>query len=342
MSLYTTDSSISINSDSNSSSPSSKIGEQIAHSITPKAFFFACCNALISQAISIPYMFTTSGWVSFVAPALTSALTFTSLEVLRTVLQSEQVCAYGDEKGVPYFEREYTFLAEYCGGRFGRIFVLFVISFQYLASIATIVGAIGVCGTLIAPAMSANIWIIIFSLLLILAIAIPRLKQVTIVMGALGVFGTIGTLGSWVGTSFAILPDSHLVENIPPREPVAAHIIAAISLSVWSCGDLPSLTPYIGCVKGTTNRRISLILATCQIISLVYIYIMGVAGMQICDGPCSDFFPASLTRFAPMDKSSNDYQGLEGGHQTCASSSYCSFCNAGEKPVIPVSYVVLF
>ncbi|KAF4668310.1 hypothetical protein FOL47_003085 [Perkinsus chesapeaki] len=296
MCAYSEESSAIVHFESDSASSTvKKTGDQIEHGITPRAFAFACCNALISQAISTPYIFTTAGWVCFIAQAVTSGLTLVSSELLRIVLQNEQVRSYGDAKDIPSFEREYTFLAEYCGGRVCRNFILVVILLQYLASIATIVGAIGVCGTLIAPAMSANIWIIIFSLLLILAIAIPWLKQVTIVMGALGVFGTIGTLGSWVGTSFAILPDSHLVENIPPREPVAAHIIAAISLSVWSCGDLPSLTPYIGCVKGTTNRRISLILATCQVISLFYIYIMGVAGMQICDGLCSDFYPASLT-----------------------------------------------
>ncbi|KAF4673058.1 hypothetical protein FOL47_011067 [Perkinsus chesapeaki] len=253
---------------SDSESPSSrKIGE---HGITSKVFFFTCCNALISQALSTPYMFTTAGWISFLSQALTVLLTFISTELLKKGLQSEQILAYGDEKGVSEFEREYTFLAEYCGGRVGRVLVLIVIFLNYFASIATIIGAIGVCGALMAPAIKDDVWIIIFSLILFVIIIVPWLKKVAAVMGVLAVIGTIGTTASWVGTSTVILPDSHVVENMSPRQPLMDNIIAAISLSVWASGDLPSLNPFLGCVKG----------------------------MQLCDGPCDEFYPASLNGIA--------------------------------------------
>ncbi|KAF4673056.1 hypothetical protein FOL47_011065 [Perkinsus chesapeaki] len=314
---------------SDSESPSSrKIRE---HGVTSKAFFFTCCNALISQALSTPYMFTTAGWISFLSQALTVLLTFISTELLRKVLQSEQIRAYGDEKGVPHFEREYTFLAEYCGGRIGRIIVLLAIFLNYFAGVATIIGAIGVCGTLMAPAIRDDVWIMIFSLALFVIIAVPWLKKVAAVMGVLAVIGTIGTMASWVGTSTAILPESHVVENMSPRQPLMDNIIAAISLSVWTSGDLPSLNPFLGCVEGSSNRRIRLILFTCQVIALLYIYIMGLAGMQLCDGPCNEFYPASFNGFISLDQQSDDYECLADFSPTFAGYISCTGCSRSEE-----------
>ncbi|KAF4707045.1 hypothetical protein FOZ63_029450, partial [Perkinsus olseni] len=94
--------------------------EKMERGISLRTFFATCCNALISQALSIPFMFTTAGWFSFVIQALAASLTFVCIQMLRATLRNEKVKQYAEERGVPSFEREYTFLGEFCAGNFGR------------------------------------------------------------------------------------------------------------------------------------------------------------------------------------------------------------------------------
>ncbi|KAF4681790.1 hypothetical protein FOZ60_011551 [Perkinsus olseni] len=102
-----------------------------------------------------------------------------------------------------------------------------------------------------------------------------------------------------VGSAFVILPDSHLVENLPPREPLVLNLVTAFSLSIWTSSDVPTLLPYLSAIRGSTDRRITLTIIICLTLSVVYVYIIGLAGMQICDGVCKDFYPASLAGFPP-------------------------------------------
>ncbi|KAF4660918.1 hypothetical protein FOZ61_003668 [Perkinsus olseni] len=187
--------------------------EEMERGISLRIFFATCCNALISQALSMPFMFTTAGWFSFVIQALAASLTFICIQMLRATLRNEKVKRYAEERGVPAFEREYTFLGEFCAGNFGR-------------------GAI-----------------------------------------------------TLVGSSFVILPDSHLIENLTAREPLFMNLVTAFSLATWTSTNMPSLPPYLGAIRGS--------------LSVVYVYIIGLAGMQICDGVCKDFYPASLAGFPP-------------------------------------------
>ncbi|KAF4756143.1 hypothetical protein FOZ63_027956, partial [Perkinsus olseni] len=94
--------------------------EEMERGISLRTFSATCCNALISQALSIPFMFTTAGWFSFIIQALAASLTFICIQMLRATLKNEKVKQYAEERGVPSFETEYTFLGEFCAGNFGR------------------------------------------------------------------------------------------------------------------------------------------------------------------------------------------------------------------------------
>ncbi|KAF4754537.1 hypothetical protein FOZ62_029882, partial [Perkinsus olseni] len=185
--------------------------------------------------------------------------------------------------------------------------------------------AIGLCAALIAPAisgkhlvvssaagsialrlsqpvegrMSTDVWIIIFSAITLIMILVPWLREISAVMGVLAVVGILGSMAAWVGSAFVILPDSHLIENLTAREPLLMNLVTAFSLATWTSTNVPSLPPYLGAMRGSTDRRITLTVIICLTLSVVYVYIIGLAGMQICDGVCKDFYPASLAGFPP-------------------------------------------
>ncbi|KAF4653508.1 hypothetical protein FOZ61_008933 [Perkinsus olseni] len=94
--------------------------ERMEKGISLWTFFATCCNSLISQALSVPFMFTTAGWTSFIIQALAAGFAFICIQILRTTLNDENVGAYAERRGVPSFERDFTFLGEFCGGNFGR------------------------------------------------------------------------------------------------------------------------------------------------------------------------------------------------------------------------------
>ncbi|KAF4700550.1 hypothetical protein FOZ62_027050 [Perkinsus olseni] len=238
--------------------------EEMERGISLGTFSATCCNALISQALSMPFMFTTAGWFSFIIQALAASLTFVCIQMLRATLRSEKL-----------------------------------ILLEYFSGLITNLGAIGLCAALIAPAISADVWIIIFSAITLIMILVPWLREISAVMGVLAVVGILGSMAAWVGSAFVILPDSHLIENLTVREPLLINLVTAFSLSMWTSADVPSLPPYLGAIRGSTDRRITLTIIICLTLSVVYVYIIGLAGMQICDGVCNDFYPASLAGFHP-------------------------------------------
>ncbi|EER07035.1 conserved hypothetical protein [Perkinsus marinus ATCC 50983] len=268
--------------------------KEMEEGISLRAFIAACGNSVITQALSIPFMFTTAGWVSFVTQALAVCLAFVCIQMLRTSLNNEKVKEYAELKGVPKFEREYTFLGEFCAGKFGRGATTLLIFLQYFLILITNLGAMGVCAALFIPGRSSVTCIIIVSAISLLMILLPWLKEITSILGILAIIGIIGSMATWVGSAFAILPDSHVVDNLPVREPAFINLVTAFSLSMWTSADLPSLVSYLGSVKGASDRSVTWTILICLILSIVYVYIMGVAGMQICDGVCDDFYPASL------------------------------------------------
>ncbi|KAF4665955.1 hypothetical protein FOL46_003345 [Perkinsus olseni] len=273
--------------------------ERMERGISLRTFFATCCNSLISQALSIPFMFTTAGWFSFIIQALAASFAFICIQMIRATLNNEKVKQYAEERGVPSFEREYTFLGEFCAGNFGRGAITLLILLEYFSGLITNLGAIGLCAALIAPAISADVWIIIFSAITLIMILVPWLREISAVMGVLAVVGILGSMAAWVGSAFVILPDSHLIENLTAREPLLINLVTAFSLSMWTSADVPSLPPYLGAIRGSTDRRITLTIIICLTLSVVYVYIIGLAGMQICDGVCEDFYPASLAGFHP-------------------------------------------
>ncbi|KAF4660919.1 hypothetical protein FOZ61_003669 [Perkinsus olseni] len=278
---------------------SGAVCEEMERGISLRTFFATCCNTFISQALSVPFMFTTAGWVSFVTQALAASFAFIGIQMIRATLNNEKVKQYAEERGVPSFEREYTFLGEFCGGDFGRGAITLLILFDYFLILVTNLSAIGICAALIAPAVSADVWIIIFSAITLVMILVPWLREISAVMGVLAVVGILGSMATWVGSASAILPDSHLIDNLTAREPLFVNLVTAFSLSMWTSADVPTLPPYLGTVKGSTDRRITLTIIICLTLSVVYVYIIGLAGMQICDGVCKDFYPASLAGFPP-------------------------------------------
>ncbi|KAF4681794.1 hypothetical protein FOZ60_011555 [Perkinsus olseni] len=279
--------------------------------ISLRTFSATCCNALISQALSIPFMFTTAGWFSFIIQALAASLTFVCIQMLRATLRNEKVKQYAEERGVPSFET-----GVHISGR-----ILCREFWQRRDNPC----AIGLCAALIAPAisgkhlvvssaagsialrlsqpvegrMSTDVWIIIFSAITLIMILVPWLREISAVMGVLAVVGILGSMAAWVGSAFVILPDSHLIENLTAREPLLMNLVTAFSLATWTSTNVPSLPPYLGAMRGSTDRRITLTVIICLTLSVVYVYIIGLAGMQICDGVCKDFYPASLAGFPP-------------------------------------------
>ncbi|KAF4744973.1 hypothetical protein FOZ62_002794, partial [Perkinsus olseni] len=172
--------------------------ERMDRGISLRAFSVTCCNTLISEGFSIPFMFTTAGWASFITQALAAYFAFICIQMLRTALNNEKVKQFGDEKGVPCFERELTFLGEFCGGNFGRGAITLLILFEYFTVLVTDLSAIGICAALIAPAVSADVWIIIFSAISLIMILVPWLKEISAVMGVLAVVGILGSMAAWV------------------------------------------------------------------------------------------------------------------------------------------------
>mmetsp|Transcript_19123 Transcript_19123/g.16014 ORF Transcript_19123/g.16014 Transcript_19123/m.16014 type:complete len:88 (-) Transcript_19123:61-324(-) len=71
----------------------------------------------------------------------------------------------------------------------------------------------GICGHFLVPVIGANIWIIIFSVIIFIMIAVPWLKDISRITGILAVICTIGSVSSWIGAAFATLPQA----NVTPR-----------------------------------------------------------------------------------------------------------------------------
>ncbi|KAF4690908.1 hypothetical protein FOZ63_018111, partial [Perkinsus olseni] len=124
-----------------------------------------------------------------------------------------------------------------------------LILFDYFLILVTNLGAIGICAALLATAVSADVWIIIFSAITLIMILVPWLRVISAVMGVLAVVGILGSMAAWVGSASAILPDSHLIDNMTAREPLFVNLVTAFSLSMWTSADVPTLPPYLGTVK---------------------------------------------------------------------------------------------
>ncbi|KAF4752004.1 hypothetical protein FOZ62_003979, partial [Perkinsus olseni] len=84
--------------------------------ISLRSFVLTCLNALTTIGLSVPFMFTTAGLLAIPIQALTAVSVFICIRMVSAALRNEKVCQFAEEQGVPPFEREYTFLAEFCGG----------------------------------------------------------------------------------------------------------------------------------------------------------------------------------------------------------------------------------
>ncbi|KAF4671707.1 hypothetical protein FOL47_001314 [Perkinsus chesapeaki] len=270
------------------------VNEEIGKGISLWTFFFICSNIVISQALSIPFMFTTAGWVAFVTQALAAVFTFICVQLARIALRDRQVVGYAERKDIPPFEREYTFLGEFCAGSLGRAGITLFIFLEYYTGLSTILAAIGLCVELIIPQVKAEYWILVFGILTLILVLVPWLREVSAMIGVLAMIGTIGSMLAWVGSAFSILPDSNLADNLIPRDPLFINIANAGSLSIWTFAGVPSIVPYTGVVQGSSNRRTSFVIFVCFVIGMVYVAVIGIGGMQICTGVCDPFYPKSL------------------------------------------------
>ncbi|KAF4648972.1 hypothetical protein FOL47_002601, partial [Perkinsus chesapeaki] len=301
------------------------------------AFFFICCNIVISQALSIPFMFTTAGWVALITQAFAAVTTFICIQLIRITLRSERVVHYAEQKGIPPFEREYTFLGEFCAGSLGRAGITLVIFLEYYTCLSTILAAIGLCVELLLPQVKAEFWIIASGVLTLILVLVPWLKEVSAMIGVIAMIGTLGSLLAWVGSAFSILPDSNFEENLKPRDPLFINIVTAGSLSIWTFAGAPSIPPYTGVVKGSNDRRTTLIIFICFVIAVSYVAIVGTVGMHICEGVCHPFYPKSLEGEIDVYGTPCKIHVVEirGEVHSCRSGS--SRGNSGQTPTRPFS-----
>ncbi|EER17497.1 hypothetical protein Pmar_PMAR005451, partial [Perkinsus marinus ATCC 50983] len=91
--------------------------------ITLRSFFMTALNAMITLGFSIPFVFTTAGWLAMVFQVVTGAAIFICILLVKACFDNPEIKRYGEEHRVPVFEREYAFLAGYCGGIVGRTVV---------------------------------------------------------------------------------------------------------------------------------------------------------------------------------------------------------------------------
>ncbi|KAF4730716.1 hypothetical protein FOZ62_023497, partial [Perkinsus olseni] len=85
--------------------------------------------------------------------------------------------------------------------------------------------------------------------------------------------------------------DLKKVENdLLLADPPVLHFFTAVALSIWNSGAAPSLPPFYGCVKNTPSSRITMWMCICLVISILYVYVLGTAGILLCDGPCEQVY----------------------------------------------------
>mmetsp|Transcript_21835 Transcript_21835/g.18117 ORF Transcript_21835/g.18117 Transcript_21835/m.18117 type:complete len:123 (+) Transcript_21835:1-369(+) len=113
-------------------------------------------------------------------------------------------------------------------------------------------------------------------------------------MGILGAFGAVLGAALWVASSIMILPDTNVEANLVPKAPYPSNLITALGIAVFSSGAAPSLPPFYGVVQNASAKKIDLCILLAQVISVLYVFMLGIAGMQICDGACEQFYLVDL------------------------------------------------
>ncbi|KAF4682229.1 hypothetical protein FOZ62_008110, partial [Perkinsus olseni] len=166
--------------------------------ITLWSFFMTALNAMITIGLSVPYMFTTAGWLGMVFQVTTASAIFSCVLLVRVCLDNPKIKKYGEEHNVPVFEREYAFLAGYCGGKVGRAAVTTVVSLEFFLTLAANIIAIGTCANILVRELSIEVWIIIFAALSLSFVLLPWFNKISHVMGIIGAFGAVLGAALWV------------------------------------------------------------------------------------------------------------------------------------------------
>ncbi|EER14482.1 conserved hypothetical protein [Perkinsus marinus ATCC 50983] len=261
------------------------------------SFFMTALNAMITIGLSVPFMFTTAGWLSIVFQIVAASAIFLCVLLVRACIDNPKIKKYGEEHHVPVFEREYAFLAGYCGGNTGRTAVTVVVSLEFFFTLAANIIAIGTCANMLVKEMSIEVWIIIFAALSLSFVLLPWFNEISRVMGIAGAFGAVLGAALWVASSIMILPETNIEANLIPKAPYPSNLITALGIAVFSSGAAPSLPPFYGVVKNATPRKIDLCILLAQIVSVLYVFMLGIAGMQICDGSCEQFYLVDLLSY---------------------------------------------
>ncbi|KAF4651608.1 hypothetical protein FOZ61_010329 [Perkinsus olseni] len=255
------------------------------------SFFMTALNAMITIGLSVPFMFTTAGWLSILFQIIAASAIFLCVLLVRACLDDPKIKKYGEEHHVPVFEREYAFLAGYCGGKAGRAAVTTVVSLEFFFTLAANIIAIGTCANMLVKELSIEVWIIIFAALSLSFVLLPWFNEISHVMGIVGAFGAVLGAALWVASSIMILPDTNIEANLVPKAPYPSNLITALGIAVFSSGAAPSLPPFYGVVKNASPKKIDLCILLAQIVSVLYVFMLGIAGMQICDG---SYYPSSV------------------------------------------------
>ncbi|KAF4671523.1 hypothetical protein FOL46_000263 [Perkinsus olseni] len=258
------------------------------------SFFMTALNAMITIGLSVPFMFTTAGWLSILFQIIAASAIFLCVLLVRACLDDPKIKKYGEEHHVPVFEREYAFLAGYCGGKAGRAAVTTVVSLEFFFTLAANIIAIGTCANMLVKELSIEVWIIIFAALSLSFVLLPWFNEISHVMGIVGAFGAVLGAALWVASSIMILPDTNIEANLVPKAPYPSNLITALGIAVFSSGAAPSLPPFYGVVKNASPKKIDLCILLAQIVSVLYVFMLGIAGMQICDGSCEQFYLVDL------------------------------------------------
>ncbi|EER07210.1 hypothetical protein Pmar_PMAR026083 [Perkinsus marinus ATCC 50983] len=161
------------------------------------SFFMTALNAMITIGLSVPFMFTTAGWLSIVFQIAAASAIFLCVLLVRACIDNPKIKKYGEEHHVPVFEREYAFLAGYCGGNTGRTAVTVVVSLEFFFTLAANIIAIGTCANMLVKEMSIEVWIIIFAALSLSFVLLPWFNEISRVMGIAGAFGAVLGAALW-------------------------------------------------------------------------------------------------------------------------------------------------
>ncbi|KAF4693556.1 hypothetical protein FOZ62_023803, partial [Perkinsus olseni] len=222
------------------------------------SFFMTALNAMITIGLSVPFMFTTAGWLSILFQIIAASALFLCVLLVRACLDDPKIKKYGEEHHVPVFEREYAFLAGYCGGKAGRAAVTTVVSLEFFFTLAANIIAIGTCANMLVKELSIEVWIIIFAALSLSFVLLPWFNEISHVMGIVGAFGAVLGAALWVASSIMILPDTNIEANLVPKAPYPSNLITALGIAVFSSGAAPSLPPFYGVVKNASPKKIDL------------------------------------------------------------------------------------